>query len=277
MGLSEKIANAESSDWLREGMTDEEVSKIISEAKEEARERIKLIGILDDISTGQKVRNDMVFPTIYDIAKEVAEKALDEITYDGKTIREWAEVIAKQQPCEDCISREATLKAFAEKCGGECDRCEYNGSGYYTAENCKLIKSMPSVTPKPNRCDSCIHSEEQDGASCYECVKGMADNFEAKPCEDAISRAALLEELGEEPFNWNDSPEEFQEVRDYQWFRSLVENAPSVAPETKTGYWIRQTDDYHDYYECEHCGIAVGLDDIRNYCPNCGCRMKGEG
>ena len=27
--------------------------------------------------------------------------------------------------------------------------------------------------------------------------------------EDAISRAALLEELGEEPFNWNDSPETF--------------------------------------------------------------------
>lgn len=43
MGLSEKIADAESSDWLREGMTDEEVIKIISEAKEEARERIKLI------------------------------------------------------------------------------------------------------------------------------------------------------------------------------------------------------------------------------------------
>ena len=41
----EKIAGAESSDWLREGMTDEEVSKIISEAKE----RIKLIDTLDKI------------------------------------------------------------------------------------------------------------------------------------------------------------------------------------------------------------------------------------
>ena len=54
----------------------------------------------------------------------------------------------EQQPCEDCISREETLKAFAEKCGGECGCCVYNGSGYDTAENCKLIKSMPSVTPK---------------------------------------------------------------------------------------------------------------------------------
>ena len=49
MGLSEKIANAESSDWIRKGMTDEEVIKNISEAKEEARERIKLIDTLDKI------------------------------------------------------------------------------------------------------------------------------------------------------------------------------------------------------------------------------------
>jgi len=49
-------------------------------------------------------------------------------------------------------------------------------------------------------------------------------------CEDCISREALLEELGEEPFNWNDSPEAFQEVRDYQWFRSLIEDAPSITP-----------------------------------------------
>lgn len=49
MSLTEKLRDAESSDWLREGMTEEEVSKIISEAKEEARERIKLIDTLDKI------------------------------------------------------------------------------------------------------------------------------------------------------------------------------------------------------------------------------------
>lgn len=59
------------------------------------------------------------------------------------------DTLAEAQPCEDCISREKTLKAFAEKCGGECGCCKYNGSGYDTAENCKLIKSMPSVTPQP--------------------------------------------------------------------------------------------------------------------------------
>ena len=67
-------------------------------------------------------------------------------------------------------------------------------------------------------------------------IGAVEDMVENEPCEDAISRAALLEELGEEPFNWNDSPEEFQEVRDYQWFRSLVENAPSIT--TRKIRWI---------------------------------------
>lgn len=35
------------------------------------------------------------------LAKEVAEKALDEITYEGKTIREWAEILVKQRPYKE--------------------------------------------------------------------------------------------------------------------------------------------------------------------------------
>ena len=41
------------------------------------------------------------------------------------------------------------------------------------------------------------------------------------------------------------------------------------------GEWVEQEDDYHHYWECSECGMGVGLDDIRNYCPNCGAKMKG--
>lgn len=75
----------------------------------------------------------------------------------------------------------------------------------------------------------------------YAVIINVLNKFSTQPpktptCEDAVSRAALLEELGEEPFNWNDSPEAIQEVRDYQWFRSLVENAQPVTP--KKTKWI---------------------------------------
>ena len=36
------------------------------------------------------------FPTYEEMAKEVAEKALDEFTYEDKTLREWIEIIVAQ-------------------------------------------------------------------------------------------------------------------------------------------------------------------------------------
>ncbi len=80
--------------------------------------------------------------------------------------------------------------------------------------------------------------------------------LEQQPCDDCISRQAAINCVI------------FHEFR-----HRMVEDIkalPSVTPKEKTGRWIRQTDDYHDYYECEQCGIAVGIDDIKNYCPNCG-------
>ena len=102
-------------------------------------------------------QEEFIFETIYPYCEDILQikinkEELKQILLNGM----------QKQPCEDCISREQTLKAFAEKCGGECACCEYNGSGYDTAENCKLIKSMPSVTPKgvtvtdfADRCREC--------------------------------------------------------------------------------------------------------------------------
>lgn len=45
---------------------------------------------------------------------------------------------------------------------------------------------------------------------------------------DLISRAAALEALGECPYNWNDWPEEIQEVRDWESHKEAIENIPAV-------------------------------------------------
>lgn len=46
------------------------------------------------------------FPTYEEMGKKVAEKALDEFLYNGKSIREWMLLITS----EDAISRQAVLK-----------------------------------------------------------------------------------------------------------------------------------------------------------------------
>ena len=55
-------------------------------------------------------------------------------------------------------------------------------------------------------------------------------------------------------------------------FEMAIMMLPPAQP--KTGKWALQADDYHEYYECDQCGMAVGLDDVRNFCPNCGADMR---
>lgn len=87
--------------------------------------------------------------------------------------------------------------------------------------------------------------------------------LKAEPCGDAVSREAVLDL--------------FETIMTKSEIYRAVIKLPPVTPKPRTGKWIRQGNDYTDYYECEHCGIAVGLDDIKNFCPNCGCRMmEGE-
>lgn len=55
----------------------------------------------------------MKFPTIEEMAKEVAEKALDEYVYEGKTIRQWGEIL------KDYVDKKTTLERIAEQLEAE--------------------------------------------------------------------------------------------------------------------------------------------------------------
>ena len=95
----------------------------------------------------------------------------------------------------------------------------------------------------------------------------------AEPCEDAISRQALLKLMGEEPFNWTDSDKELQAVEDYRNFRNMVEQLPPVKPQP-TGHWIVDRSLLPFTYTCDLCGRNV-FDDY-DYCPYCGANMRGD-
>lgn len=96
------------------------------------------------------------FPTYEEIAKKVAEKALDEFLYNGKSIREWMQIIAS----EDAISRQAVLDTISES----------NAISFYEAQEdskeCyyeirQVVEKMPPVTPQSNigYCKDCKYFE----------------------------------------------------------------------------------------------------------------------
>lgn len=89
---------------------------------------------------------------------------------------------------------------------------------------------------------------------------------------DSISRQTVLNTLA----NMDKALDEDRTVEKY---KELLTECIKVLPsaDREKGEWIRQSDDYRDYYECDHCGIAVGIDDIRNFCPCCGADMNMRG
>lgn len=96
------------------------------------------------------------FPTYEEMGKNVAEKALDEFLYDGKSIREWMQNIAS----EDAISRQAVLSKIKEVCFSE----EWeqfrvdNGSNGQRDFLINYIEQLSSVSSseKPNKCEDAI-------------------------------------------------------------------------------------------------------------------------
>jgi len=64
-------------------------------------------------------------------------------------------------------------------------------------------------------------------------------------------------------------------------FKAIVK---MLEQEPKTGEWIKQNDDYYDWYECSECGYGSEGEmlyssevDVRtNFCPYCGAKMDKE-
>lgn len=86
-------------------------------------------------------------------------------------------------------------------------------------------------------------------------------------CEDAISRQAVLDEMGD--INMDIYTDEVKDI---------VNALPSVI--LKTGNWIQWTDDRKDYCSCSECGYGeegeVILGNETPYCPICGAKMESE-
>lgn len=97
-------------------------------------------------------------------------------------------------------------------------------------------------------------------------IEQAIESLEQEPCEDAISRQALIEKAT----SWN------KHFTDSERCVSLtdIQNAPPVNPEPKTGHWINPTTmqcmKEQVFYYCSVCGKYA---DANKFCPNCGAKM----
>jgi len=127
----------------------------------------------------------------------------------------------------------------------------------------------------------------------------LLEELEQQSCEDAVSRAEVIDELNRLGRN------AFKDDTDYDNFFAFVDSLPQVTPtkciatvkfskedmqelvnekmkdivvERKKGKWIPRKAKYDNavpVYECSICHKNNGFDDD-NFCPNCGAEMEGE-
>lgn len=119
--------------------------------------------------------------------------------------------------------------------------------------------------------------DERDIPILEEVIKIM----KMKPCEDVISRQAVLNEIETVCFSkvWSKfrADNGSNGTRDY--IINYIDQLPSVQPEPKTGKWNKIIDKFSIWreawhYECSNCGNYISGYGKYKYCPECGTKMK---
>ena len=115
-----------------------------------------------------------------------------------------------------------------------------------------------------NQCFTCAEDHRQ----LAEWLKELKRLKEQEPCEDAISRQAVL-------VTARNSCADLVSNKDTEIFCDEIKALPPVTSQSKTGEWIF-VDKAHEHAHCSECDYGdVDLLDGRphNYCPNCGAKM----
>jgi len=111
-----------------------------------------------------------------------------------------------------------------------------------------------------------------DGCSRWTCVFEEKPE-EQEPCDDAVSRQALIDKATSWDAHFADS-ERVVSLTD-------IVSLPSVQPQPKTGEWIKKIEPYEaepfTLWECSKCHMKVRGSMKSDYCPFCGARMNGGG
>lgn len=128
--------------------------------------------------------------------------------------------------------------------------------------------------------------EEVYTEKCRNAHEMAIKSLEQEPCEDAISRQAVLNTLN----NMDKVLDEDRTVENYKdLLKECYEVLPFVTPKIETGHWSRKTKvDAYDLAgvktwgikcQCDRCTFTtIVVEDFGyyTYCPNCGAKMEVE-
>ena len=140
-------------------------------------------------------------------------------------------------------------------------------------EPCKESEEVPCDNCKYLDGDGCrlVFEQAEYGEVSDECPNDNNElsSVNPQPCEDAISRQAVLDmatTIQTDDFSGN----EIIEVVDIDDVKAL----PPVTPQPKTGHWVLDNDKEHG--RCSECGCKEDLVDGHSsykWCSNCGAKM----
>ena len=130
-------------------------------------------------------------------------------------------------------------------------------------------------------CNNCKYNLNKGDGTTYCAASGSMCTFEQEPCEDAISRQAVMDCFKK----W----QPYMATRIYS-FEKELSALPSVTPqEPRKGHWINDAiqgeidGQIVKAFICSECGaisvfrITDGKIINGDLCPNCGAKMESEG
>lgn len=182
---------------------------------------------------------------------------------EHRQLAEWLkELKAYKEQSGDAVSKQAVAEILLKYAH------TYEGKAF--AEFLiSQINNLPSVTPQHSDAEiqKIQEMEQAEIQKAYELGKA-----EMQPCEDAISRQAVLDML-------NDIDAEVHGGCGFMYnhWMDYIERLPSVTPQPKIGRWIRVD---KDKLKCSECDVIHFIAQYPQgkiaFCPNCGAKMEVE-
>ena len=130
MSLKEKIANADSTNWLKDGMTDEEINQTITKAKEDAKERLSLESAIKHCDEVAEEKEGMCEYNLNCSHFQYVEwkKCADEHRQLAKWLRK-LKAYEEGCKCETCKYKDAdSVSRPCMDCGDNESKWEYGGA-----------------------------------------------------------------------------------------------------------------------------------------------------